>query len=48
MGFDVSQADGAFYLLPKIPIELGLDSRNHGIAATEQKLALISGTAFWP
>lgn len=49
MGFDVARPDGAFYLFAKIPIELGLDSRQFTQSlATEQKLALISGTAFGP
>ena len=49
MGFSVARPDGAFYLFAKIPTQLPLSSREFTHAlAHEQKLALISGTAFGP
>lgn len=49
MGFEVARPDGAFYLFAKIPERLHLHSREFTQAlANEQKLALISGTAFGP
>ncbi|TLQ49941.1 pyridoxal phosphate-dependent aminotransferase [Lacticaseibacillus casei] len=49
MGFEVARPDGALYLFAKIPERLHMHSREFTQAlANEQKLALISGTAFGP